>query len=236
VALATPTSLYAGGVADTAAGDPWSPASITTVAGRLYLAFVECPNVTVTSLTLPGTITMTEIGTHIRGTLTRITAFYGICSVGGSGSPSVDFSGAVTGAALDVWEISSGFDTSTPIIAANYIESDGTDASAPTTIDLTLPNALTRAGNMTVLAAVCNSNTAWTADTPHVERTDVGYNTPNRTLAAQYAIGPGTQLCSGEFTLAAAQWAALAFEVNESAAGGGSLLVPRRPERGLRMR
>lgn len=205
--------------ASTTGGDPVTTSgSVTTVAGRYYEVVVECSNVTVTTVTLPGTVPLTQIHTHIRGTLTRVTALGGIATAGGTGTITIDFSGSTTGTVTHVTEWT-GHDATTPFIAANIIQGDASDATAPSEVSITLPNALTRAGNAIRLAASCNSGTTWTPGTDFTELGDATYATPSRTMATQYDIGPADLVADGSFA-AASQWAAIAWEVNEAAVGG----------------
>lgn len=218
--MLAPAALLA--EADTAAADPFTTAgTVTVVAGRYYEVEIECANVTVTTVILPGTVPLTEIVTHIRGTLTRLTVLGGIATAGGTGTVTVDFSGPTTGAVVSVIEWT-GHDAATPYIAANVQKTDGSDAAAPTDISLVLPNALTRPGNAVRLAAVCNANAAWTPGADFLKLVDAGYSTPTRRLGSQYDIAPADLVADGSFA-AATQWAAAAWEVNEAAGGAVTL-------------
>ena len=128
----------------TTGGDPVSIPSHTTVTDRLYtFAVVSSTTPTVVSVALAGTGTEVILGDRPRGTILVVTYGYMLCTAGGTGTGSIDFSGATTGCGfvLDEW---TGIDLADPVIDLNLIEGDGTDASAPTDPAITLPNALAK--------------------------------------------------------------------------------------------
>lgn len=207
--------------ADTSAGDPEATTgTVTLVAGRKYVVVTECPNVTVSSVTMPGTCPMTQLETEIRGTLTRVSVWSGTCTAGGTGSISVDWSGAVTGSVIHCFEIIDG-----EIVTVNKVKSNNTDASSPTDVSLTLPNALDSANSAVVGCFSINANAAFTPGTDFTGICDTGYNTPTRRLAVEYDIVPADLVVDGSFA-AAAQWAGIAFEIKEVVAGTTHNLTP----------
>ncbi len=205
----------------TTGGDPVSIPSHTTVTDRLYtFAVVSSTNTaTVASVTLAGTGTEVLLGDRPRGTLFVVTVGYMLCTAGGTGTGSIDLAASSTGCGfvLDEW---TGINLSDPVIDANIVELDGTDASAPTDVSITLPSALAKTTNAIWGCYGFNSNNAVTPGTDYTETFDAGHGTPTRRIFTQYDITPVDLVFDAQMAGAAAQWAGMAFEIN----GVGSLI------------
>lgn len=207
----------------TTGGDPVTIPSHTVVADRLYtFAVVSSTNTaTVSSVTLPGTGTEVILGDRVRSTLFVVTVGYMLCTAGGTGTGSIDLAAASTGCGfvLDEW---TGIDLSDPVIDANIVENNGTDAAPPTPISITLPSALAKSTNAIWGCVGANTNSATiTPGTDYSETFNSNHSTPNREIFTQYDIAPADLVFDCEDS-GAVQWAAMAFEVN----GVGSLLYP----------
>lgn len=213
------SNVAAASFASTTGGDPVSIASHTTVADRLYtFAIVSSVNdATVASVTLAGTGTEVLLGDRVRGTLLVVTVGYMLCTAGGTGTGSIDFNASSTGCCfvLDEW---TGIDLADPVIDANIVESDGTDASAPTDVSITLPNTLSKTTNAIWGCYGFNTNAAVSPGTDYAETFDDGHNSPTRRIFTQYDISPADLVFDAQMPGQAAQWAGMAFEINEAAA------------------
>src|SRR3970040_2562612 len=131
---------------DTAPEDPNTTAgSITTVAGRLYLATVQgtaSSPPTLTSITLPGSEAMTIHDHVFRSGVYRLYFCYLVAAVGGTGTGSLGFSALPSGLVTIIDEVT-GQASSSPVVTSNYVEASGTTNP----VSVTLPNALAGANN-----------------------------------------------------------------------------------------
>lgn len=203
--------------ANTTGGDPVTTSgSITTVAGRLYIiSIISSTTATVSSVSIPGTATETFIQDELRGTLLNVTCYYAVPSVGGTGTVTVDFSGATTGTIIIVDEVT-GQHATTPIVTTNVQVANGTDSTGDADVAITLPNALASADNAIYAAFGANANTTFAPVSPYTELGEGAHSAPTRTGATIYDVTPADLIADGTFT-GAAQWAGVAFEIAEAA-------------------
>ena len=220
-------NVAAASFADTTGGDPVTIPSHTTVTDRLYtFAVVSSINdATVVSVTLPGTGTEVILGDRIRTTLLVVTVGYMLCTSGGTGTGSIDLAASSTGCCfvLDEW---TGIDLAAPVIDANIVENDGSDASAPADVSITLPSALAKTTNAIWGCYGWNTNAAVTPGTDYTETFDAGHNGPTRRIFTQYDIEPPDLVFDAQLASSASQWAGIAFEINEASAAASSLIYP----------
>lgn len=207
----------------TTGGDPVTIPSHTVNANSLYtFGIVTSTNTaTVASVTLPGTGTEVLLGDRPRATLFVVTVGYMLCTAGGTGTGSIDLNAASTGCGfvLDEW---TGIDLSDPVIDANIVENDGTDATPPTPIAITLPNALAKTTNAIWGCVGANETGNVPGITPGADYTatfNATHTVPGREIFAQYDVSPVDLVFDCE-DAEAVQWAAMAFEVNEATAAG----------------
>lgn len=210
------TNVAAASFADTAGGDPVTIPSHTVVADRLYtFAVMSSTTPVVVSVTLPGTGTEVLLAERTRGAVFSITAGYMLCTAGGTGTGSIDFDGATTGVGfvLDEW---TGIDLADPVIDANLVEFDGTDATPPSDISAALPNALAKATNA-IWGSICGQAGVgeWTPGADYTLTADLDHATPSRGIMAQYDIEPPDLTFDAQASVAI-QWAGIAFEINEA--------------------
>lgn len=215
----TCTNVAAASFASTTGGDPVAIPSHTTVTGRLYtFAVVSSINTaTVTSVTLAGTGTEVILIDEPRGALLVVTVGYMLCTSGATDVGSIDLAVASTGCcfSLDEW---TGFDAGDPVIDANVIDQNGSDASSPTDVAMSLPNALQKATNAIWGCWGFAANADVTPGTDYTQTFDAGHASPTRRIFTQYDISP-PDLVFDASQAAATNYAGCAFEVNEATAG-----------------
>jgi hypothetical protein len=207
--------------ASTTGGDPVTTSgSVTVVAGRLYLVtVVSSTTATVSSVTLPGTVTEAAVvAGEARGTTLVVSCWWGIPTVGGTGTVTVDFSGATSGTVIIVDEVT-GAHATAPIVATN-IEgtNDAEHGGGSTTPTFALPNALADANNAIYAAFGASTNTTFTAGTDYTELGEGAHNAPTRTGATEYDVTPTDLTVDATFG-ASSLWAAIGFEVAQAAGG-----------------
>ena len=211
------THISAADLSDTAGGDPVTIPSFSMVSGRLYtfaIVSASATDRTVSSVTLPGSGTVVVLAEEWRTTDFGLHVGYVLCTGDGTGTGSIDFSGATTGCcvSIDEW---TGHSASDPVIDANVGENTGSGSGAPIPMSLNLPNALTGANNA-IWGAFGVDNVAVNAPgTDYTETFDSGHSSPTRRLQTQYDITPVDLTFDATNNGATAGWAGIAFEINE---------------------
>jgi hypothetical protein len=134
----------------------------------------------------------------------------------GSGTFSVDFSGATqTGGIVGIMQWT-GHDTTTPVPQSN----EASIAAASTSANLSLPGALAAATSQCVgiIAVAVNSAVTPNESETEIAGTDEGHASPNRRSQAQYEVND----TNSTWTFASSSGACVVFEVKEAAAAGGT--------------
>lgn len=204
--------------ADTTGGDPvTTTGSVTTVAGRYYIVTVHSStDPTVASVTLPGTITEAEILNEVRGTVLRVSVWSGECTSGGTGTVTVDFSGATSGTIIIVDEVT-GHDTTGTIVQA--VGNDGSSGTASATL-AAFGDATNNAG---YFGCGINSAIEIVEEATFTELGQGSFSTPTRAGITAWDIGQDT---SPSATFTSSQWAIVALEIKADT--GAAAAAPKR--------
>ena len=211
---------------DTNPEDPNTTAgSITTVAGRLYLATVQITASsppTLSSITLPGSENMTIHDHVLRSVTYRLYFCYLVAATGGTSTVSLDFSGLPSGLVTILDEVT-GQASSSPVVTSNYVEASGTTNP----VSVTLPNALADANNAIYAGFARDANTAFTPGTDYTELGDAGHTAPTRRAASEYDVAPGDLVADGDFA-ASGNWDGFGVEIAVAAGAPAETLHRRR--------
>lgn len=209
------THIAAADLSDTTGGDPITIPSFSMVSGRLYtfaITSASATDRTITSITLPGSGTVVVLAEVWRTTDFGLHIGYCLCTGDGTGTGSIDFSGATTGCniSIDEW---TGHDPGDPVVDTNVAESTGTGAVAPIPMSFDLPNALANASNA-IWGAFGVDNVAINAPgADFTETFDAGHSSPTRRLQTLYDVSPVDLTVDATNNGAAVGWAGAAFEV-----------------------
>lgn len=211
------THIAAADLSDTLGGNPITIPSFSMVAGRLYtFAFISASATdrTVSSVTFPGGGTPVVLAEVHRATDFGLHIGYILCTSDGTGTGSIDFSGATTGCCISIDEWT-GHDPDDPVVDTNVNESTGTGAVAPIPMSFDLLNPISRTNNA-IWGAFGVDNVAVNAPgADFTETFDAGHSSPTRRLQTLYDITPVDLTIDATNNGASVGWAGAAFEINE---------------------
>ena len=231
MALSTPS--YISETTSTSASTSVTTASFTPTANALVLISIGLGTFT----SDPGTISVssdtfgagmgawTSIGqANVSGSNPwRVAVFWAIAGASpGSGTVTLGWSVNSARQSLHVWEVASGYDSTTPIVLASVGTNTFTGASGSGTLDVTLgstPAATSLACGTIVSSGDGAGITPGTGFT-ELRETDSG-GSPSGTLQTEYDATPVDT--SVDWSDLALEGAGVAFEIQEAAASGGGM-------------